>query len=172
MATARYLANGGADRLVISTICRHLVFFHEAGFEYRTERRRPTRFALWNPATWRGFRWAQSADAEQPHELRCVFLQGAVARDPAAFGATAQSGEGSFKSSCDFLVSRTSCIHVVDGGAPRPGPPDLGADARSVDSVELRFVYGGRERILRHRQPIAARLPGGGHDRARRAGPG
>ena len=46
MATRIFLTNGGNDRLVVSTICTHLLFFHEAGFEYRTERRQRTPMAL------------------------------------------------------------------------------------------------------------------------------
>src|SRR6185503_6125246 len=74
MARAILLANDGRDRLVIRTICTHLVFFHEAGYEFRTECKR-------------GRRWLPSDDAEQPRDLDCRFND---AIDAVAFGAAPQ----------------------------------------------------------------------------------
>ena len=39
MAQKIVLAANGTDRLVVSTICTHFMFFHEAGFQFRSERR-------------------------------------------------------------------------------------------------------------------------------------
>ena len=148
MATRVFLTNGGNDRLVVSTICTHLLFFHEAGFEYRTERRQRTPMALWNPATWRGFRWTRSDEAEQPRDMRCSFNQGA---EPSEFGATPQSSPGFFKLSCDHLSIRRHCVWVAVGDPEqsRPGPPP-GNAASSVREVLLQFTYDGQERKLRH----------------------
>jgi hypothetical protein len=65
MARAVLLANDGQDRLVIRTICSHLIFFHEAGYEFRTERKQ-------------GWRWLATAKAEQPRDLECRFNQESI----------------------------------------------------------------------------------------------
>ena len=94
MATGVYLSNDGNDRLIISTICNHLLFFHEAGFEFCTERQVRTRFMWWNPTTWRGFKWTRSDDVQQPVNMRCTFNESS---DPVEFGATSQSSLGRFQ---------------------------------------------------------------------------
>lgn len=136
MAKAVFLANDGNDRLVVSTICSHLVFFHEAGFQFRAERKQ-------------GFRWLPSDDAEQPRDLSCTFIDGV---DPSVFGATPQTGVGFYKLSSEVLSLRRHCIHVVDGAGAPPGPQtDAGVeDARSVRNVVLQFTYAGQQRTLRH----------------------
>ncbi len=88
MATWVFLANDGSDRLIVSTIRTRLVFFHEAGFEFSTERRVERRPVWWRPTTWRGFDWVRSGDAEQPRNVRCLFNK---EQDPLEFGATPQS---------------------------------------------------------------------------------
>jgi hypothetical protein len=148
MATATLLANGGNDRLVVSTICTHRAFFHEAGFEYRTERKQPVPMVLWNPATWRGFQWIRTGEAEQPRGMRCTFNDGA---SPSDFDVTPQSSPGFFKSSCDYLSLRRHCVWVAVGDpAPSVPRPAVGNDARRVRDVRLWFTYDGRERALRH----------------------
>lgn len=139
MATTILLANDGNDRLIVTTICTHHPFFHEAGFEYRTERKERTPSVWWNPTTWRGFRWRRSDEAEQPRDVSCTFNQGIV---PSAFGATPQSSPGFFKLSCDYLPLRPHCVWVVEGGqtAPRPDPA-ADTDARNVRTIQLRFSY-------------------------------
>jgi hypothetical protein len=133
MARRIILAANGTDRLVISTICTHLPFFHEAGFQFRTERRQ-------------GWRWLASGNALQPQDVRCSFNQGA---DPSAFGATALIGTGFYKLSCDQMFVRTHCVNVVRGGATLPDA-SLGNDARGVRDVVLTFTYDGEEQTLRH----------------------
>ena len=153
MATRIFSANHGNDRLVISTICTHLVFFHEGGFEFRTERKQRTRVAPWNPATWRGFNWIQSDDAEQPVGMQCTFTRRTgVNGSSSDFGVTQQSTTGFFKSSCDYLALRPHCIYVAVGDFSQSSPdsPAPGNDARSVKNVVLQFTYGGQERTLRH----------------------
>ena len=137
MATRTFLARNGTDRLVVSTIRTHFIFFHEAGVEFRAQRKR-------------GFRWLPNDDAEQPRDIRCTFNQGVA---PSAFGATPQSGTGFFKLSCDHMALRTHCVDVVRGGPtrsdldPRPGPSN---DARNVRDVVVHFTYDGQEQTLRH----------------------
>ena len=152
MAVGTYLATGGDERLVISTICAHLPFFHEAGFQFRTERRQRVAFALWNPATWRGERWTPSVEAAQPIGLRCVFIQrGEVERDPQDFDATAETRDGVVKMSCEYMLSRAHCVHVVRADQPASVSAARGVDdARSIVNVRLRFTYDGQERELWH----------------------
>lgn len=133
MATRTFLARNGTDRLVASTICTHFIFFHEAGFSFRTEQKL-------------GRRWIGSDEAEQPRDVRCTFNHDA---DPEAFGATPQSGTGFYKLSCDHMAMRTHCVNVVRGGPTRVDR-DAGKDARSVRNVRLRFTYDGRECTLAH----------------------
>lgn len=73
MAMQTILAGNGTDRLVVATICSHFIFFHEAGFQFRTGRRH-------------GRRWQSTDETLQPRDVRCRFNQG---DDPEAFGATA-----------------------------------------------------------------------------------
>jgi hypothetical protein len=133
MARRTLLAKNGTDRLVMSTICTHFIFFHEAGFQFRTEHKQ-------------GWRWLASDHALQPHDVHCTFNQGA---DPAAFGATPQTGIGCFKLSCDQMSVRTHCVWVVHGGSTQ-AEPDQGNDARSVRDILVRFTYDGQEQTLRH----------------------
>lgn len=148
MATRIFLANGGNDRLIVSTICTHLPFFHEAGFEYRTERKQHVPMALWNPTRWRGFRWRRSDEAEQPGNMRCIFNQGS---DPSEFGATPQASPGFLKLTCEHFSIRRHCVWVAVGG-PSPSEPAVPADdvAGNVREVLLQFTYDGQERKLRH----------------------
>jgi hypothetical protein len=137
MARAVVAAGTGTDRLVIRTICTHVVFFHEAGFEYRTERRR-------------GWRWVESGEALQPHDVACTFNDRI---DPERFDATAQVRPGFHKLSCEVLSLRRHCVWV-DVGQPMPAefvPGTTGMDARAVRDVVLSFTYDGTERTLRHR---------------------
>lgn len=155
MSTRTYLSKAGDERLVVSTICTHLPFFHEAGFEYRTERRQRLQFALWNPATWRGVRWSPSADALQPIGMRCVFIQrGGVEREPTDFGVSTQAGDGFVKTSCEDMVARAHCVFVVNVDQPasvaRPRELD---DARSIVNVCVHFAYDGDEHVLWHATP-------------------
>ena len=148
MTSRTFLTSDGNDRLVVTTICTHLVFFHEAGFEYRTERKQRTPFVWWNPTTWHGFKWSPSDDAEQPRDIRCTFNQGA---DPMEFGATPQTRPGFFKSSCEQLSIRRHCVWVAVGDTPLSSPgPAVSDDARSIRDVLLQFNYDGQMRKLRH----------------------
>ena len=133
MARQTILAGNGTDRLVVSTICTHFIFFHEAGFQFHTERRH-------------GWHWRPSDAALQPSDLRCSFNQD---DDPSAFGATPQTGTGFYKLSCDQMSIRTHCVNVVRGG-PTETEPDNGNDARSVRNVLVSFSYDGRTQTLRH----------------------
>ena len=133
MARQTILARNGTDRLVVTTICTHFIFFHEAGFQFRTERRL-------------GRRSAPTDEALQPLDVQCRFNQG---DDPAAFGATPQTGTGFYKLSCDHMSIRTHCVNVVRGG-PTKTVPDRGNDARSVRNIAVSFTYDGRARTLRH----------------------
>ena len=135
MAQKIVLAANGTDRLVVSTICTHFMFFHEAGFQFRSERRN-------------GWRWLASDAALQPINLRCTFNHG---DDPKTFGATPQTATGFYKLSCDHMFARTHCVDVVRGGATLP-PLDQGKDARSVRNVVVHFAYDGQEMALRHRR--------------------
>jgi hypothetical protein len=134
VAKRTILAANGTDRLVVSTICTHFMFFHEAGFQFRTERRN-------------GWRWIASDAAVQPINLRCSFND---RDDPESFGATSQTTTGFYKLSCDHMFARTHCVDVVRGGATLP-EPDLGRDARSVRDVQVQLAYDGQELVLRHR---------------------
>ena len=136
MARAVLLANDGRDRLVIRTICTHLVFFHEAGFEFRSERKQ-------------GFRWIPCDEAEQPVDLDCRFNDGI---DAAAFGATPQSGVGFFKLTCELMSIRRHCVWVVEGSpqSDRKAVQPHGWDPRGVKNVVLNFTYGGQRHTLRH----------------------
>lgn len=148
MATRVFFANDGNDRLVVSTIRTRLVFFHEAGFQFSTERRVDARPVWWKPATWRGFRWQRSDEAEQPRNLRCLFNNSA---DPAEFGATPQSSPGHFKLACDSLSIRRHCVWVVQGDGPRSeSAPAVEGRAAAVRDIELHFEYGGEPRTVRH----------------------
>jgi hypothetical protein len=136
MARAILLANDGRDRLVIRTICTHLVFFHEAGYEFRTECKR-------------GRRWLPSDDAEQPRDLDCRFND---AIDAVAFGAAPQVGVGFFKLTCEVLSIRRHCVWVVEGSpqSDRQAMQVAGGDPRGVRDVELSFSYAGQRQVLRH----------------------
>lgn len=133
MARQTILASNGTDRLVVSTICTHFVFFHEAGFQFQTERRH-------------GRRWRPTDEALQPSDVLCRFNR---SDDPAAFGATPQTGTGFYKLSCDQMSVRTHCVNVVRGG-PTETVPNRGNDARSVRNVVVSFTYDGRAQTLRH----------------------
>ena len=133
MARQTILARNGTDRLVVSTICTHLIFFHEAGFQFRTERRQ-------------GRRWLPADEALQPSDVTCRFNQG---DDPATFGATPQTGIGFYKLSCDQMSIRTHCVNVVRGGPPQADAHAI-ADARTVTNVEVTLTYDGRTQTLRH----------------------
>jgi hypothetical protein len=148
MTTRIFYANGGNDRLIVSTIRVRLVFFHEAGVAVSSERKVPTRPVWWRPATWRGFRWQRSAEAEQPRNLSCLFNGGA---DPAAFGATAETSPGYFKLACDSLVVRRHCVWVAQGdGTPAADAAAVDRRAAAVRDVEVHFDYGGEARTVRH----------------------
>lgn len=159
MAVGTYLAAGGDERLVISTICTHLPFFHEAGFQFRTERRQRVPVTPWNPATWRGERWTASAEAVQPSGLDCIFIQGGdIERDPADFGVTTEARDGVVKMSCEYMLSRAHCVDVVRADQPASVSAARETDdARSVVNVRLRFTYDGQERELWHAPRRAAR---------------
>lgn len=151
MASRTLTANGGDDRLVISTILTHLMVFHEAGIEFRTERKRRVEVVWWNPFTWgNGFEWRRSNAATQPTIQEFSFVQGAdIVRDPVDFAVTRSTGTGRVKVSCVyFAVSWTSTSDPRQ--PPPPGLSDLGNDARSVNDVIVRFTYGGESRTLRH----------------------
>jgi len=148
MTTARFLANGGNDRLTVSTICTHMVFFHEAGFRYCTERRLRTPLVWWKPTSWRGFKWARSDDVEQPRNIRCTF-NGESARSK--FGASSQSSLGHFKLSCDELAIRPHCVWVVQGNSPRTTTdPPIRNSVRNVRNILVQFEYGGQLQTVRH----------------------
>jgi hypothetical protein len=148
MATRVFYANDGNDRLIVSTIRTRLVFFHEAGVAVSSERKVRMRVVWWKPATWRGFQWRRSADAEQPRNLRCLF-NGSV--DPAAFGATAETSPGYFKLACDSLAIRRHCVWVAQGdGTPSADAASVDRRAADVRDVELHFDYGGEARTVRH----------------------
>ena len=152
MPTRTCWSGNGNDRLVVSTICTHLPFFHEAGFEFRTERRQRLSIALWNPATWRGERWAPGVDTLQPIGLRCIFIQrGNIERDPLDFDATTETRDGVVKLSCEYMLARAHCVHVVrvrqSASVPAAHETD---DARSVVNVCVRFTYDGEEHVLWH----------------------
>ena len=136
MARTVLLSNDGRDRLVIQTICTHLIFFHEAGYEFRTERRQ-------------GSRWIASDDAEQPRDLDCRFNDGI---DAAAFGATPQSGVGFFRLTCESMSIRRHCVWVVEGSpqSDRKAMQAPGEEPRSVRDVLLAFSYAGQRHTLRH----------------------
>jgi len=134
MARQTILARNGTDRLVVTTICTHFIFFHEAGFQFRTERRL-------------GRRWAPTDEALQPLDVQCRFNQG---DDPAAFGATPRTGTGFYKLSCDQMSIRTHCVDVVHGG-PTETESNSGNDARSVRNVVVSFTYDGQAQTLSHR---------------------
>jgi hypothetical protein len=137
VATAIFLARNGTDRLVVRTICTHLVFFHEAGFAYHTQRRQ-------------GWRWTETDAALQPTGFSCR-LNDRI--EPERFGATPQERPGFYKLSCEVLSLRRHCVWV-DTGGPMPRefvPGSAEADARAVHDVVVRFTYDGEGRILRHR---------------------
>lgn len=158
MATATYVSKGGDDRLVIATICTHLPFFHEAGFALRTERRQRVPFRLFDPASWRGERWSPSGDALQPVALQCIFIQrGDVERDRANFDVITERNSGTLKSSCDHMMARAHCIHVVNAEQPATVAAASGSDdARSVINVGVRFTYDDQEHVLWHAPPKSA----------------
>ena len=136
MASVTYLANGGTDRLVVKTICTHLLFFHEAGFEIRTQRRQ-------------GLRWLESDAAVQPNAVSCRFND---SMDPALFGATPQARPGYYKLSSEVLSIRRHCVWV-NAGQPMPAefvPSAAAMDARAVRNVLVCFTYDGKQRTLRH----------------------
>jgi hypothetical protein len=149
MTTKTRYSHGNDHRLVISTICTHLVAFHEAGFEFRTERKQQVTVVAWNPFTWGGgYEWRKSNSAEQPSILEYSFIQGTdIVRSPADFAVTETRNTGSFKSSCSYLfggISNDSRTNPVDP------PDDLGNDARSVNDVVVRYRYNGQDRTIRH----------------------
>jgi hypothetical protein len=136
MARGTFRARNGTDRLLIRTICIHLVFFHEAGFEFRTQRRS-------------GLRWIDSDDTLRPQDVSCSFNDGA---DPEHFAATAQLRAGYYKLSTEVLSLRRHCVWI-DTGQPMPAefvPGTLGADARAVRDVLIGFTYDGNVQTLRH----------------------
>lgn len=148
MTTARFLANGGNDRLTVSTICTHLAFFHEAGFQYFTERRQRTPFVWWKPTSWHGFEWTRSDDVEQPRNIRCTF-NGECARSK--FGASSQSSLGHFKLSCDELAIRPHCVWIVHAASTRTAvDPTVRDGARIVREILVQFEYDGRLHTVRH----------------------
>jgi len=136
MARSILLVSSAGERLVARTICTHLVFFHEAGFEFRTERRQ----------SWR---WVESGEAQQPHNVVCLFND---RLEPARFDATPQSRPGYHKLSCEVLSLRRHCVWV-DVGQPMPPefvPGTTGMDARAVHDVTLSFTYDDTAHTLRH----------------------
>lgn len=148
MTSRVFYANGGNDRLIVSTIRTRLVFFHEAGFALSSERKVATRPVWWKPATWHGFRWRRGADAEQPRNLSCLFNGGV---DPAAFGATAETSPGYFKLTCDSLAVRRHCVWVAQGeGTPAGDAATVDRRAADVRDVEVHFEYGGQAHTVRH----------------------
>ena len=136
MATGAFSARNGTDRLIVKTICTHLIFFHEAGYAFHTHRKQ-------------GLRWIESADAMQPSGFSCHF-NGRI--DPELFGATPQERPGFYKMSCEVLSVRRHCVWVDTGGPMPPefvpGSPD--ADARAVRNVLVRFTYDDQEHTLGH----------------------
>ncbi|WP_434994282.1 hypothetical protein [Arthrobacter sp. Ld5] len=152
MASITLTSNGGDDRLVISTICTHLAVFHEAGYEFTTERKRRVTSVWWDPSTWgSGFRWRKSNSAAQPTILEYTFIQGQdVRRDPSEFYVASTQHTGYFKSSCVYWFVSTSSSSDPRNPAPSNSPNDLGNDARSVNDVIVRFSYNGQERSLRN----------------------
>jgi hypothetical protein len=167
MTTRVFHANDGNDRLVVSTIRTRLVFFHEAGVSLDTERRVAVRPVWWQPATWRGFHWRRSDEAEQPRNLRCLFNG---RWDAAELGATSQSSPGHFKLSCDSLAIRRHCVWVVQGDGPRSdSAPSIEGRAAAVRDIELRFEYGGQMRTVRHVSAVG-RLLGGDKTRVESEG--
>lgn len=148
MTTRVFYANGGNDRLIVSTIRTRLLFFHEAGVVFSSERRMPVRPVWWKPATWRGFRWQRDADAEPPRNLRCL-LNGEA--DPAAFGATVETSPGYLKLTCDSLMVRRHCVWVAQGdGTPATDAAAVDRRAAEVRDVEVHFDYGGQAHTVRH----------------------
>ena len=149
MATCTLLANTGNDRLVMSTIRTHLIFFHEAGYQYVTERKRRHPVVLWNPLTWRGFAWVRSQEAEQPRDVHCTFNKDG---QPSVYGATVQSTVGLVRMSCEYLSIRRHCVWMVAGGEPAQAvaTPPAGDGARTVRDVSVRFGYAGRDYTLHH----------------------
>lgn len=134
MTRAVLRASNGSDRLLIRTICTHLMFFHEAGYEFRTERRQ-------------GWRWVESGEALQPSGITCLF-NGRL--DPRQFGATPQERPGYYKLSCEVLSIRRHCVWV-DTGQPMPAefvPGSADADARAIRTVSLGFTYDGESLSL------------------------
>jgi hypothetical protein len=136
MTRSILLLSAGRERLAARTICTHLAFFHEAGFEFRTQRRQ-------------GWRWIDSGQAQQPQNVVCFFND---RLEPARFDATPQSRPGYYKLSCEVLSLRRHCVWV-DVGQPMPAefvPGTTGMDARAVDDVTLCFTYDGTAHTLRH----------------------
>lgn len=148
MTNARFLANGGNDRLTVSTICTHLAFLHEAGFQYCTERRLRTPFVWWKPTSWRGVKWTRSDDAEQPRNVRCTFND-ECARSK--FGASSQSSLGHFKLSSDELAIRPHCVWVVRESSSRTTVDStVTYGVRDVRKILVQFEYDGRLHSVRH----------------------
>ena len=96
MATQELYSTRRNDRLIITTILTNLVFFHEAGFEFRTERKEALKVEWWNPSTWGGHRWVATDQANQPNILEFIFMQGPNARNPADFAVSNTDGRGYF----------------------------------------------------------------------------
>jgi hypothetical protein len=141
MASRTFTSNRGKDRITISTILTHLPFFHEAGFEFKTERKKRVGSVWWNPFTWAGFEWVESAAVNQPSINNFVFIQGADHRkDPSDFLVVNTPDNmvnfvGHFKSSC-----------VLVGSTGATGS----RNADSVTNVEIDFTYNGIQRTLKH----------------------
>lgn len=136
MAVRTLTSKNRKNRLIISTICTHLPMFHEAGFEYRTERKRTITPILWDPSTWAGYRWEKSDSAAQPAINDFHFLQiDYQERNPVDFGVQDVNSVGYFKS---------SCISVGDSRA------NLGHDPQIITDVVVTFTYNGARRTLRH----------------------
>ena len=105
MAQKIVLAANGTDRLVVSTICTHFIFFHEAGFQFRTERRH-------------GRRWRPTDEALQPSDVCCHFNRD---DDPVRFGATPQTGdrEKGDRNHCIPVGTSNRIMRVTDGYVQR-----------------------------------------------------
>lgn len=155
MTTRSFLLLDGTERLVVSTICRHAPFFHEAGFAYWTQRRERIAVTPWNPLSWSGVRWTTTAEVAQPSDVQCVFIQrDGIERDPQDFDATTEVRDGSVKLTCEYLLSRAHCIDVVRADQPASiASAEEARDARSVVNLRLRFTYGGAARTFWHAAP-------------------
>jgi len=155
MPTRTFISTDRKNRLIISTILNHWVLFHEAGFEYTTEKKRKVEFVWWNPSTWSGEKWEKSRNAIQPSITEFKFIQGRnTERDPMDFSVSVPNRRdftGHFKSSCVFYQFGASGQTNGDRINPSDGTiNDLGNDARSVNNVIIEFTYEGSFHRISH----------------------